>query len=53
MKKKAPLTPAIEYTIDTPPWDYWSNHLFFGPPSDDSERAWNRLIHRMYLSRNI
>lgn len=44
-KLYSPLTPAIEYTTDTPSWDYWSNSLFFGPPSDDSERAWNRLIH--------
>ncbi|OKL61612.1 hypothetical protein UA08_03613 [Talaromyces atroroseus] len=44
-KLYSPLTPAIVYTIDMPPWDYWSNDLFFGPPSDESERAWNRLIH--------
>ncbi|KAL6714952.1 hypothetical protein ACLMJK_007212 [Lecanora helva] len=42
----SPLEPAIKYTIDHPPWDLWSNPLYFGPPSDDSERAWNRLIHR-------
>lgn len=43
---QAPLEPAIKYTIDHPPPDYWYNPLFFGSPSDDSEKAWNSLIHR-------
>lgn len=41
----SPLTPAIQYTIDKPPSDYWSNDLYFGVPSDESERAWNKMIH--------
>ena len=44
----APLGPAIKYTIDHPEWDAWSNSLYFGPPSDKSERAWNKLIHREF-----
>ena len=43
----APLKPAIKYKIDHPTRDAWSNHLYFGPPSDDSERAWNAMIYRM------
>ena len=56
IKTLAPLTPAIEYRIDKPPEDYWSNDLYFGEPSDESERAWNSMIHRktqgLHSSRN-
>ncbi|KAL8796263.1 MAG: hypothetical protein Q9195_001378 [Heterodermia aff. obscurata] len=41
----SPLDPFIEYVIDKPPADSWSNDLYFGPPSNESEIAWNRLIH--------
>ena len=40
------MTVATEYVIDKPPEDYWSNELYFGPPSDESEQAWNALIFR-------
>ena len=42
----APLDPFIDYVVDKPPSDSWSNDLYFGPPSNESEMAWNRLIHR-------
>ena len=45
-KGVAPLTPVIEYTVDTPPEDYWGNDLYFGTPRQESERAWNKMIHR-------
>ncbi|CAG8956467.1 hypothetical protein HYFRA_00003852, partial [Hymenoscyphus fraxineus] len=43
--KPAPFSEGIRYEIDTPPADYWSNKLYMGVPSDDSERAWRNLIH--------
>ena len=45
-KNLAPLKPVIKYTIDHPPADSWSNPLYFGPPSNESEIAWNKLTRR-------
>jgi len=41
----SPLEPAVQYSIDNPPENSWSNDLYFGSPSDASERAWNEVIH--------
>lgn len=41
----SPLKSVIRYTIDKPPNDLWSNDLYFGPPSEESEIAWNKMIH--------
>ncbi|KAL8705957.1 MAG: hypothetical protein Q9201_000951 [Fulgogasparrea decipioides] len=41
-----PFGHGVEYkTQDVDP-NHWHNDLYMGEPSDKSERAWNKLIHR-------
>ena len=42
---------GIRYRIETTPPDWWNNKLYMGEPSDESEIAWNDLIHRACPSR--
>ena len=46
----APFTDGVRYKIWTPSPDYWSNDLYMGEPRDESEYAWNELIHRCVIS---
>lgn len=45
----APLSPGIQYTVETLPSDYWQEGLYMGEPCNESEHAWNQLIHRKKL----
>ena len=47
MEPTAPFGPGIQYKIETTSPDQWQNHLYMGEPCDESERAWNKLIHRL------
>ncbi|KAI9650209.1 hypothetical protein NHQ30_000222 [Ciborinia camelliae] len=40
-----PFADGIQYEIETAPSDLWANNIYMGEPCDESERAWNRLIH--------
>ncbi|KAM3065670.1 hypothetical protein ACMFMG_011378 [Clarireedia jacksonii] len=44
-KNLAPFIHGLRYGIETTPSDYWDNDLYMGKPSDESEQAWNYLIH--------
>lgn len=44
-----PFRRGISYAVEKPGPDQWSNHLYIGEPSDDSENAWNQLIRRASL----
>ncbi|MCJ1477338.1 hypothetical protein MMC13_006009 [Lambiella insularis] len=41
----SPLSSGLRSRVDTPPRDYWENTLYTGAPSDESEVAWNDLLH--------
>ncbi|CCD45412.1 hypothetical protein BofuT4_P044300.1 [Botrytis cinerea T4] len=41
----APFADGIQYEIETAPSDLWANNIYMGEPCDESERAWNNLIH--------
>jgi hypothetical protein len=40
------MSVVTEYVIDEPAEDYWANDLYFGPPSEESEAAWDAMIFR-------
>ncbi|CAD6448136.1 c1c74cc1-913f-4505-b64d-bfc8e105fdce [Sclerotinia trifoliorum] len=40
-----PFADGIQYEIETASPDLWANDIYMGEPCDESERAWNRLIH--------
>ncbi|KAG4031602.1 hypothetical protein MFRU_009g03620 [Monilinia fructicola] len=40
-----PFAEGIQYEIKTAPSDLWTNNIYMGEPCDESERAWNKLIH--------
>lgn len=40
-----PLGHGIEYKTQNVAPDAWHNDIFMGNPSDESERAWKKLIH--------
>ncbi|TEY82971.1 hypothetical protein BOTCAL_0026g00350 [Botryotinia calthae] len=40
-----PFADGIQYETETAPSDLWANNIYMGEPCDESERAWNNLIH--------
>lgn len=45
----APIKHAVRYIVDTPSFDYWADDLYSGPPSYESDFAWNDILHRKSL----
>lgn len=40
-----PFGQGVRYKVETPSPNDWRNDLYMGEPYDESERAWNKLIH--------
>ena len=43
---EAPFANGIRYKVETTSPEWWSSGLYLGEPNDNSEAAWNQLIHR-------
>ncbi|KAM3075816.1 hypothetical protein ACMFMG_007944 [Clarireedia jacksonii] len=41
----SPFAEGVQYEIETTPSNYWHNDLYMGEPCNESEAAWNELIH--------
>ena len=46
MAIQAPFSQGIRYKVESASPEDWHNDLYMGEPCDESERAWNKLIHR-------
>jgi hypothetical protein len=44
----APIQHAVRYVTDTPPFDLWTDELYSGAPSHESDAAWNEILHRKH-----
>jgi len=41
----SPFTDSIRYQYVTTASDLWKHSLYMGPPSEESERVWNKLLY--------